>query len=1407
MKGYARLWVVLIILITSAIFVLHPFTFTGFFVSVTGTNSSLALWDLTDSEGGSWKVYAEGSQLGGGPNSTTTARFYANYTNLTSGQPINGSGIWCNISFNVSGGWTSPAAMWFNVSSKLYESNSTFASRGLYLWNTTCDGSAQGFDVLNATDNITITNTPAGIYVPLAAKTCDEDIVCPYNFGADCYDIDDIDENNLTYGYKAGTEFAGFSMNSVNGNVMVDITTDTGCGDFFVTLVDKDSTGWGSTADKEFIINAVNDKPVLSSVPGSSYQNSSLYNVVSATDEETPSGPFYFNITFLSCSRPFNSQHTNLTNCSGLFTINSSTGVINRSSIFKNDEVGSYTVNFTVTDSGDNLTGKNIPPCSVSPYTCWLANETGWQVVDFSVIDLNDRPLIEPVANQFWAQNQSVNLVIRASDIDNGTLVFNITTLYRNLSAYVNISLFPISLNQTLYQDNGTSLGNATMNFTPLINGQVGDYTVNISVYDGRANGTYSILVNFTISNVNDPPILNFSCRNYSVESLPYVCNIGQNTTDPDNFPSYQPYYDPVNGTMTFHVNSTSCMKVNVSDTNCSILDINQTTGMINYTNPLRKDAGNYSINISVTDGSNLTSWTLFNLTVLADYSPQIITTVPPQTTTQNQSFLLEINATDLDNATDTITFRTETYYNNTLLNSTKFPIQTDNSLWPPGPATGVMNYTNVNNSQVGNYTVKITVNDSWGREDSVTFNFTVYNLNDPPVLNFSCMNYTYESTYYSPTNYECNAGQNSTDIDIQTPYGENLTYNITFITGTPLFTINSTTGLINLTAWNDTWANSTLNFTYVLNITVNDSGGLIDSRTLNITVFAVNDPPVFNFTNMSAFSNSSYFESLSSETADEENNLPFFYNITFVNCSKANVSDTNCSVFIINQTTGIISFFALEKDVGNYTLNVTARDSGNTTPPYNATGWQLVNFRIRSPNHPPNVNIAGVIPSIFFYENDTVIFAISVSDTDGDQVNCTWYRNMTQIGSVDNCGYSNSWSYTPGFDESGNWPIRLEATDGKATSSSQISVVILNKNRPPEFVYPIQNQSWNMNTVNKNIVLSYNFRDPDNENNVTNDDNNLTINWTVPTHVTVLVENQQPPPVTISPANWTGKAAVTLTPQADWYGIDHTTFFVNDSQFTTPSNNVTLNVSYTETQTQAVVQQTGGGGGGGGTTGTKIASLTITVSPFERIGSYNKTSATVTLKNTGQVPLNGINIDSYVKETDEITSSLSKKYVSLLNVEESTNTTLTLITYQLTKESYEIKITGGVTDPKFNQSTTIYIKPLFNETKLEEKLQFVRDLFEDNPECIDLMELIIQAEKEVKGNNIEKAKELTETALENCRDIIRYSNATRHKVTPETEQIPLNEIVIALLAIALFSILAYLLIERRAGSKKVKKT
>jgi len=113
---------------------------------MTSSNSNLTIWDENDTKGGGnivW-VYRD-------------VKFFANYTNYT-GESINDTVVFCEITFNVSGGWTPWVNMTFNETSLLYENTTQFSEAGTFDWNVSCHGSAQGYENLNTTDNITITS-------------------------------------------------------------------------------------------------------------------------------------------------------------------------------------------------------------------------------------------------------------------------------------------------------------------------------------------------------------------------------------------------------------------------------------------------------------------------------------------------------------------------------------------------------------------------------------------------------------------------------------------------------------------------------------------------------------------------------------------------------------------------------------------------------------------------------------------------------------------------------------------------------------------------------------------------------------------------------------------------------------------------------------------------------------------------------------------------------------------------------------------------------------------------------------------------------------------------------------------------------------------------------------------------
>lgn len=95
-------------------------------------NSKLEVWDTTDTT----------------PSlPEDNIYFYANYTNTTSNQPITSSS--CTIYF-------ADGSSSMTYSSGIYYYNRTFNASTVYLFNVTCDGTSQGYTLLNAEDYASI---------------------------------------------------------------------------------------------------------------------------------------------------------------------------------------------------------------------------------------------------------------------------------------------------------------------------------------------------------------------------------------------------------------------------------------------------------------------------------------------------------------------------------------------------------------------------------------------------------------------------------------------------------------------------------------------------------------------------------------------------------------------------------------------------------------------------------------------------------------------------------------------------------------------------------------------------------------------------------------------------------------------------------------------------------------------------------------------------------------------------------------------------------------------------------------------------------------------------------------------------------------------------------------------------
>ncbi|HLD56827.1 MAG TPA: Ig-like domain-containing protein, partial [archaeon] len=122
----------------------------GFSAYTVADNAQLLTWDQTDSNN---SLYGAS---GATKTTADTVTFYANYSNLTSGVPINITGSYCE--FNTTG--VSPVNMTYSASTLLYSYSTSVSTAATHSWTARCVGN-DIFDNLNATDNVTIGSPPS----------------------------------------------------------------------------------------------------------------------------------------------------------------------------------------------------------------------------------------------------------------------------------------------------------------------------------------------------------------------------------------------------------------------------------------------------------------------------------------------------------------------------------------------------------------------------------------------------------------------------------------------------------------------------------------------------------------------------------------------------------------------------------------------------------------------------------------------------------------------------------------------------------------------------------------------------------------------------------------------------------------------------------------------------------------------------------------------------------------------------------------------------------------------------------------------------------------------------------------------------------------------------------------------
>ncbi|MBI5804283.1 hypothetical protein HY450_03500 [Candidatus Pacearchaeota archaeon] len=1170
----------------------------------------------------------------------------------------------------------------------------------------------------------------------------DQSPIFSYNISTN---VSDSDGNSLNFSFSTGDDsnpiwssihgsrassfFTWIVLNQTTGLLTINGTINNHTGKYNISIDVSD--GSQSAGARIFLLlgNATNDAPQFVGLENKSFNMSSLFEyIINITDEEN-NIPFNFNINFLNCGTA-EWSYRNSTDCtlfnSSQYSTNATSGKINISFTPLRNDVGSYIINFTVTDAGDD-----VPK-----------NTSKSQIVNFTVLNINLEPHFRyKCDNERNATEDSPFICqINATDIDE---INNLT-----FSANETWFLFNSSTSSITLGVNSTTNFNASalVNFTAR-DAQVGNWSINISVQDtGAPKGKNSTVFYFFVANINDSVTLDdinnvtaFTSNNYTILV---------NATDDDLLIPDERVY---NESITFFSNNTN---VNVSSSEIS--GKNKTRGTISF-NPNDLGTGNHSINISVRDVNNFSiSSKTFRIEVLANSIPTWnASTQTNHSLTENVQFYLNLTQNVTDANGDLLNF--------TFINDTSFQSFSINL------SLGTINFTPID-VDVGEHIV--TINASDGKTPaSIIFNFTISNINDTPSIQtpLTVVNATIDTG-----NSNINVSEDNYTIvtlwvhddDVRIPsnqrsfYNESITINLT-IRG-------PNTKLFNFTLTNDFPTNGfpqRVEFDAVFtpnksdvgsyNITINatDLSNASSFLSFNITVQEKQHSPAL--TTIGAI-NKSIIESLyidvnftDSEDINETHpGANFSYRI-------ANLTSRG-NFLTINSSNGVINVTLNQTRAGVWDFNVSINDtSGNR----DSQVFTLIVF-----DYP---TIISPVPSFQFniVENTSSVLNFSVNSTVGSILNDTLNYTLIINGVVKNStfGYGNGtsflWGYTPGFTEETTCltdiNITLNVSNSKLSNFTSWNVTINHTNYPLIF-------NSNINNINTDSPASLTLSDYFVDVDASDGCQNQTIGF-----IPRLVEGDA---LSLSVTNWTNTTTPTITFSSSSAAIANYTitgYEYNASLYANKnatSNNFSVKLTIASSSSSSSSTSSGGGGGGGSSV-EKPISLNIIVP--EPVSSKKKDRLIIPIGavNDGEITLNEIIFDGVVAKNgvqrSDLIASFDKSFIDSLSPGEREN--ITLIVDVDTSEAglFEVTITGKVKSPVFEDFAKVFIQ-IEKDEAVEEKIIFTEEFIVGNPECAELKELVDEAKTLFAQGDTESTIAKLDDALAACRRAISQPFTSR---------------------------------------------
>jgi hypothetical protein len=1154
-----------------------------------------------------------------------------------------------------------------------------------------------------------------------------------------CYlNATDIDANEShTYSVNSSFPWFNFSCSDVsvtNGNsscLVNFIPQDNSVGNHTINLTVTDDEGLTDSIVFSFNVSNIPDFPHFNNLPNNFtlYVNSTFYYNVNATDDDeyTPGGEtiYYFDN-------------------STLFDIDKSTGVIHFTPNVS--IIGTHWVNISVNDSTNRF------------------NST---IINFTVYG-NSQPDYNGLFHFNITDNDvfSVNLTLNTTDINGDTFNFTDNTSFFNINS--NTGVISFTANDSM----------------------VGTNWIRINITDSKgAIGEFDL--NFTIYNVNETPVLQ-EIPNLTNEQEGVLISFFINANDEDlAIPN-----TPENLTFSHNYTGTSSPLAGISITKYSS---NSTSAQFSYT-PSATGNGTFWINISVNDTAGLVDSQVIMLNISDAASIPYFTFVCEDNRTAIEDVPYSCFIIAVDNDTGSYINFTSNYSFFNITDGTN--VSTIN-----GYANTTVSFTPTNDD-IGNYTINITITDNLGEQNSTTIPFSVVGVNDAPIINTLT-----PRIFIINHAYTINISQNTTDEESDTLYFYDNTnmFDINLTTGIISFTPNSSylgTNLINLTV-NDSYGNQA---SQIVNYSVYISSGNATCTIFsyyepsNLVIPNYFSPPNFPF-NTTENSSIGKFSLTCTDPEDEPFTINFYFNNSLnksticltagcptptwsYNLSYLDAGIQNITI-VLNDSTGGLSTYQWNVSVAN--LNAPPfmySDIPNLTD-----GWDQDEPRsMNLSQYFYEVDIENISYSWFypllnesFISSTNTTFATNWSVYSGDWGIITQSSNqkLSQLNSsgknvainnqslTDIVEYSTKVNFiTQGVaglclhsDTSCSDAIKIyfNTTDNKTyweTSSDSGNTYGINLSLDTDYWLKVRisgNKTWIYSSTNGQYDFIYNLS------NIVVNGTNVGL-FTVDSQATfddIKIKDPSIPDITVTINETTNN--LTFTPATGFYGSVPLGIIGSDGNHSRESNLFYLIID--QVTRPAPITQTTTTHSSSTSITRQIASLDIIVPSLVSLTPLAKTIVPVVLNNSGQTELNVLNVLA-TTNASELSLILSNQNISFLGIGESVIVELEITAGILSPDRYTIIIDGYVEDPRLHEVAEIVIDVREREsalkTQLKEQIQFTRDLFLQNPECLELNELLEQAQQLYDLKQYSKGLELVHKANELCKNFIAEEKKRR---------------------------------------------